>query len=112
MPITGASGITQIIHSIKELVVSNDDVHQQDVTHQHLQLLSQSLWLLVVETQLVQVAVGGSVVVVSCHPLPTSNVPVTIQIGCLILVIINVSACNYSDTVLVQTTPITAKGGG
>ena len=48
----------------------------------------------------VQVAVGiCGVVVVSCHPLPTSNVPVTIGLGGTTN---NSFHCNGSDTVFVQ----------
>ena len=52
---------------------------------------------------------GGGVVVVSCHPLPTSNVPVTIGGGAALN---NSFRCNGSDTVFGSTTPITVKGGG
>ena len=53
---------------------------------------------------------AGGVMVVSCHPLPTSNVPVTIGAGgaasqCF-------SACNGSNSVFGASAPITAIGGG
>ena len=80
-------------------------LHQQDVTHQHLQ--QQSLWLLVVVEAVRSGGGAGGVVVVSCHPLPTSNVPVTIGTGGATST--TVSACNGSDTVFGSTTPITAK---
>ena len=53
---------------------------------------------------------AGGVVVVACHPLPTSNVPVTIGAGGAAST--TVSANNGSDSVFGSTTPITAKGGG
>ncbi len=52
---------------------------------------------------------GGGTVIVACHPLPTSTIPVTIGAGGAGA---QGRATAGSDSVFGSTTPITAKGGG
>ena len=51
---------------------------------------------------------GGGTVVVECHPLPGSGIPVTIGAGGATAA----RGCTGSDSVFGSDTPITAKGGG
>ena len=51
---------------------------------------------------------GGGTVIVECHPLPGSGIPVTIGAGGATAA----RGCTGSDSVFGSDTPITAKGGG